>query len=502
MNKIFIYLVFVLMLFSKLHANNQEEEEVLKNTYDMLIDFYEYKEGDEASEGNPEALKLEQAVALAYRNNSALMAYRAEFESSAEVYQQAFSTWLPQAALDFSYNEILGGNNAFSAATVPNLTLSANISMNLFESFGGVNNIESAGNLVLSMVYDYYNKEQSVVLEVVQAYLKMLEGSMVVNLREKQAKALEEHYSSVSVGVRVGSATKTDLSQAKSSYLEALSLAQIATVEFNTAKLDLERMIKVKADRLNVPTHLKLKYKNLDDILKVVKDKNPTYLTALYNNMYYEQQVGVKRSKLLPRVDANLGYNYSAYKEQITTDQGSLGNNTDEIRGSVQLKVPLYDAGIYRSQLRASKKNAEQTKYLLEDSVVQIRASARTYLETLKANLIYMDAVSSQVDASYEALKGVKIEYRVGTKTNTDLLDAESQYYETQVNLVRAYMQYLISQFNILYITGSMGVKDLGSVPVDKVYDPSIYADKVKHRFFSTSTPDAEDVFIDREQTR
>ncbi len=480
--------IFLALLFANVLTANEnsniDENKILQDAYNRLLGFYSY--GKEET-GRQQALKLENAVALAYNNNTALLAYRAEFESAVEVYPQAFSTWLPKASLDFSYNQLFDSANNNLGSGTPNYGLSASVSMNLFESFGGVQNISSAGSLVVSLAYDYYNKEQTVVLDVVQAYLETLKGSMTVNLRQQQAKALKEHFASVEVGLRVGSATRTDLSQAKSRYLEALSLAQIASVDYNRAKLNLERMLGANTQELNVPRHLTLRYRDINSILKAIQDKNPTYLSAFYNNDYYEKQVSVSRSKLLPKVDASVVYGYDSY------DDGSA----DYVGGKVALNVPLYDAGIYRSQLRASKKNAEKTQFLLQDSVKQLRASARTNLETLKANLIYIDAVSSQVDASFEALKGVKIEYSVGTKTNTDLLDAESDYYETQVNLVNAYIEYLISQYNILFITGDMGMKDLKSVPVKEVYDPNLYVEKIKHRFFLTSTPD--DIFIDRE---
>ncbi len=490
--------IFLALLFANTLTANEnssiDENKILQDAYNRLLGFYSYGNENQGNKArtSPQALKLENAVALAYNNNTTLRAYRSEFESAVEVYPQAFSTWLPQASLDFSYNQFFdsANNNLGSGSSTPNYGLSASVSMNLFESFGGVKNIESAGSLVVSLAYDYYNKEQTVVLDVVQAYLETLKGFMTVNLRQQQAKALKEHFASVEVGLRVGSATRTDLSQAKSRYLEALSLAQIATVDYNRAKLDLERMLGVNTQGLKVPSHLKLQYRDLNSILRAIQDKNPTYLSAFYNNDYYEKQVSVSRSKLLPRVDASVAYNYNAYDDE----------SLDYAGGNVTLNIPLYDAGIYRSQLRASKKNAEQTKFLLEDSVKQLRASARVNLETLKANLIYIDAIASQVDASFEALKGVKIEYSVGTKTNTDLLDAESDYYETQVNLVNAYMEYLISQYNILFITGDMGMKDLKTVPVKEVYDPNLYVEKIKHRFFLTSTPD--DIFIDRESNK
>lgn len=91
------------------------------------------------------------------------------------------------------------------------------------------------------------------------------------------------------------------------------------------------------------------------------------------------------------------------------------------------------------------------------------------------------------VQANEVALEGVQREAEVGARTVLDVLDAEQELVDSQVNLVRAQRDEYVAMFNLKTALGELTARRLG-LPVD-FYDPTKHYDAVRNRWFGTDSP-------------
>ena len=93
-----------------------------------------------------------------------------------------------------------------------------------------------------------------------------------------------------------------------------------------------------------------------------------------------------------------------------------------------------------------------------------------------------IEAFQSQVRATEIALEGVRQENAVGARTILDILDAEQESLDAQVNLVRAQRDDVVASYQIFTAMGRMTAGTLG-LKVD-IYDPEIDLEAVRDVWF------------------
>jgi outer membrane protein/adhesin transport system outer membrane protein len=99
-------------------------------------------------------------------------------------------------------------------------------------------------------------------------------------------------------------------------------------------------------------------------------------------------------------------------------------------------------------------------------------------LITARANI---EAYFSAIKAAQVALEGVKQENEVGQRSILDILDAQQELLNAQVNLVKARHDEVVASYNLLSSVGQLTAKNL-SLPVT-LYDPNAHYDKTRGKW-------------------
>src|SRR3546814_1760793 len=84
-----------------------------------------------------------------------------------------------------------------------------------------------------------------------------------------------------------------------------------------------------------------------------------------------------------------------------------------------------------------------------------------------------MAATRQAVSANALALEGVRAENSVGTRSILDILNAEQEYLNTQVQLVSAQRNSYVAAFSVLAAMGKAEARDLG-LEGGALYDPEV----------------------------
>src|ERR1700722_18117154 len=99
-----------------------------------------------------------------------------------------------------------------------------------------------------------------------------------------------------------------------------------------------------------------------------------------------------------------------------------------------------------------------------------------------------LDADTTEVDAAAEALKGVREESKVGTRTTLDVLNAEQELPDAQIDQVKSQRD---RDFAVLQIKAAVGIlrADNLKLPVE-IYDPKRHYEDARGQWVGFSKDD------------
>ncbi len=107
-------------------------------------------------------------------------------------------------------------------------------------------------------------------------------------------------------------------------------------------------------------------------------------------------------------------------------------------------------------------------------------ADARSAFATWRSSLRVIESTEVAVAANRLSLEGVRAENSVGTRTILDILDAEQELLNSQVQLVSARRDAYVFGFALLAAMGRAEARDLG-LDGGALYDPTINYRRVRN---------------------
>ncbi len=119
----------------------------------------------------------------------------------------------------------------------------------------------------------------------------------------------------------------------------------------------------------------------------------------------------------------------------------------DEARVGLQLSVPIFQGGADRSRVRQNRQTVDARRSDLENTLRGVQRSVTTAWERVLAARAAIVAFQEVVRANQIALDGVEEEALVGQRTVLDVLDAEQDLFDSQVNLVTAQREAVLATY-------------------------------------------------------
>ena len=435
-----------------------------------------------------QAATLEQAWVLAYRNNPSLEAQRAALRATDEQVSQALSDWRPSidatasAGKTYQYTpELAPFENPRFAGT--ERSYGAQIKQPLFRGFRTVAETDVAEKQVLAGRAKLESAEQQLFLDTASAYLGVLRDEAMLDLERHHEVVLQDKLTETQTRARGGELTGTDVRQAESRLQRAHVSRYQAENALTQDRAAYLRLVGTEADGLQATALAPQQPRTLADILPLAEGHNPDVLAAQYGVEEADAETRLNEGSLLPEVDL-IGSTTRGYAQDI-----SLPGREDSSQVLVQLTMPLYRAGTDYSKARAAQQTASQRRDELDETRHRAQETARNAWAALTAAQAALDADSAGVDSAREALKGVFEENKVGTRTTLDLLNAEQELLDAQIDQVRSQRDRDYAALQIRAATGGLTAVNL-KLPVEP-YDPRRHYEDVRDQWAGFSRSDA-----------
>ena len=424
------------------------------------------------------AQTIEEALSNAYLTNPGLRAARAELRATDESVNQAISNWRPNVEFSTSagFNRVDSASGFFGSRGLQKpKSGEISVAQSLYRGGQTIAETEQREFEIQAQRAELTSVEQGVLLNAATAYMNVVRDQAVVELQINNEKVLLRQLEATTDRFSVGEVTRTDVSQAEARLARAKADRIQAEGDLENSRTVFERVIGIPPADLKSPN---LKYElpeALETAISEASKKSPNVVSALFVEKAARKNVRKVTGELLPEVSLEGTLRKSA-------DQSSAGSTNESAQILATLTIPLYQQGAVSSRVREAKQRAAQRRleYLDEQrAAIETSRSAWEDLQTARARI---EAFKIEIESSEIALEGVRQEANVGSRTVLDVLDAEQELLDAQVNLVRAERDEFVAATELAAAVGTLTAKEY-QLDVD-YYNEIEHYNKVRDKIY------------------
>lgn len=423
-----------------------------------------------------QAQSLREAMAMAYRENPTLQAQRAYLRSIDETVPQALSGWRPTVSLSAQAGYLRQQGNAGTRTDTRDFNQATlTVTQNLYD-FGKTDaSVERAEANVLATRARLVETEQTVLQDVVSAYMNVVRDQAVVDLNQNNLDRLQRQLEATQDRFNVGEVTRTDVAQAESRLATAQADLIEAQGNLEVSRAAFEQVVGEEPGRLDQPSPLTDLPASRQMAIDAAIASNPTIRARQFDKTSAAKSIDAETADLLPDVDLQGQLAHSR-------DVSNRDTTRDSAQAAVVLTVPIYQAGLASAQVRAAKQTYLRSDNLIAEARRIAVEQATSAWETYNTATARIRALGASVDAAEIALDGVEQEAAVGSRTVLDVLDAEQELLNARVSLVRSQRDLEVARYDLLAAVGSLTAQNL-ALPVE-LYDDSAYYSEVRSKWW------------------
>lgn len=422
---------------------------------------------------------LRGALLSAYTTSPELNAARENQKALDENVPIARADGRPSLSVNAQETEFVEqGNTSLSFIVAQRqLTVSGALNVPVYSGGGVRNAIAGAEQRVVAGRNDLRGSESALFSRVVAAYMDVILGEATLRLNRAQVETLDTNLRAARDRFEIGDVTRTDVAQSQARL--ALAQGQLRSSEANLANAR-ERYVEVVGRPpldLTPPPPLPGLPASTEDALAAALDRNPDLLAARERSRAARFDSNAAGASRLPRVSLFAEGNRSDYLGSLGVlgiggaAAGALPQANTTANVGVRASIPLYQGGRPSAQVRQAQARegaALETEVATERAVV---AQVRSAWSSWRAAEAIIASSQVAVDAASLGLEGVRAENSVGNRTILDILNAEQELVNAQLQLVTAQRNAYVAGFTLLAAMGRAEARDLG-LEGGPLYDP------------------------------
>ncbi len=306
---------------------------------------------------------------------------------------------------------------------------------------------------------------QDLILRVAQAYFDVLAAQDTLAAILESKKGATEQLAQAKREFEVGTKTIVDTHEAQARYDQTVAQEQTARgdliVKQNALRAIIGRDPGVLAPLRDAPELSSPQPKDVEAWAKRAEDSSYGVAIARASAEIAQRETVRQRDANLPTVDLTAS-------AAINRQSGSSTNNIfGDVRSGtigVQLNYPLYSGGLIQSRIRQALANEEKAKQDLESARRTASQSARQAYTGVDFGLAQVRALESAEVSAKSQLESTRLGYRVGVRINLDVLNAETQLFNTQRDLKKARYDFLVNGLRLKAASGTLEDRDVAAV--------------------------------------
>ena len=307
--------------------------------------------------------------------------------------------------------------------------------------------------------------EQDLVVRVSQAYFDVLASQDSLALVRAQKAATEEQLAFAKRNFEVGTATITDTREAQARYDLVVAQEIAALNDLQVKKIAIDQLVgrtNASPTPLAAPVVLPaLLPADVNQWVQQAEDGHPSIVQARRSLEVATLEIDKARAGHKPTLDAQLGYNVTNNPQGTSTSTSLQGVRVNAASIGVVFNMPLFAGFATENRVKETLALEDQSRSLLESTRRSVTQATRSAYLGLVAGASQVKALEAAEASSQSALDANRLGYQVGVRINIDVLNSQSQLFQTKRDLAQARYNVLLGNLRLRQANGSLTEADL-----------------------------------------
>lgn len=414
--------------------------------------------------GAAQAQSLVQLYEAAKGHDANFKAAQALYQANLAKAEQAKALLRPTVGLGLAANEIdyysLTNIAADARYGTRNISLSANHPLFRRANQAGYEQGLKQMDLALAQLQA---TEQDLMVRGSQAYFDVLIAEENLKFVKAQKNAVSEQLAFAKRNFEVGTSTITDTREAQARF-DLVTAQEIAAMnELRVKKMALDESVGlINAQPLAVQSVIGLYVQDTEDAeswVQTAMAQSPAIAQARIGLALALLETDKAKAGLMPTVDLNASYAINRFSSSGAPSNARANNNTASI--GLALNLPLYTGNATQNRIKETLALQDKARFELEATQRSVSQATRTAFYGVQSGLGQVKALEAAEASSQSALDANQLGYQVGVRINIDVLNSQSQLFQTKRDLVKARHDVLLGLLRLKQAAGVLAASDL-----------------------------------------
>lgn len=412
-----------------------------------------------------QAQSLAELYESARGYDATILSARSAYDASLARAEQARAGLRPQAGLSAGANWNRRDSSAppldNTSFNTQNITLSA--SQPLYRPANAA--ADQQGQLSIDIAKAQLDSaEQDLIVRTTQAYFDVLASQDTLSVVQAQKKAVSEQLAAAKRNFEVGTTTVTDSREAQARFDLVVAQEIAAENDLRVKKLALDQLVgknNVAPKPLAAPVTLPpLQPTDVQAWVDRAESTHPAVLQA--GKALEIAQLETQKAQAGHKPTLDLIGQYQITRAPVSGFAGNVRNNTATV--GVQFNLPLYAGGAVQNRVKETLALEDKARTDLDAAKRAVSQATRSAFFGVLSGQGQVRALETAQASSQSALDANKLGYQVGVRINIDVLNAQSQLFQTQRDLSVARYNVLIGGLRLKQASGQLKAGDLQAV--------------------------------------
>uniref|UniRef100_UPI003850D13E TolC family outer membrane protein n=1 Tax=Diaphorobacter aerolatus TaxID=1288495 RepID=UPI003850D13E len=309
--------------------------------------------------------------------------------------------------------------------------------------------------------------EQDLLIRVSQAYFDVLAAQDTLTVVQAQKKAISEQLASAKSNFELGNATITDSREAQARHDLASAQEIAATNDLQVKRLALDQIVGragIAPLPLAQPVRLpEVQPADLNQWVDTAESTQPVVRQAMIALDIARLETKKAETGHLPTVDLQASYGIQRNPNGMTS-QPFVHSRATSASVGVALNVPLFAGFAVQNRVKETLSLEEKAQADLDNARRSVAQASRAAYLGVQSGMGQVKALEAAVESSQSALDANLLGYQVGVRINIDILNAQSQLYQTKRDLAKARYDVLMGELKLRQAAGILGEEDVAKV--------------------------------------
>ena len=308
--------------------------------------------------------------------------------------------------------------------------------------------------------------EQDLMVRLSQAYFDVLISRESLDFVKAQKLAVSEQLAAAKRNFEVGTSTITDAREAQARYDLVLAQEIAADNDLRIKRLALNQLVGLNnIEPKSLSSKAKLtgpEAQSLEQWVKQSSESNPSVLQSRTALDIAKLETAKAEAGHKPTLDLVAGYTPTRYKDGKGLNASQVDINTNSV--TLSFNMPLFAGFATQNRIKETVALEDKARSDLEAAERAVAQATRSAFFGLQSGLGQVNASQAAEASSQSALDANKLGYQVGVRINIDVLNSQSQLFQTKRDLAKARYDVLLGQLKLRQATGTLTEADLAAI--------------------------------------